>query len=70
MVGMTAMPEAVLARELGIPYAQLNVVANYAAGIGESAAGIEFSALGPLLEESMCKVRLMIEALVGCKLPD
>ncbi len=70
VVGMTAMPEAVLARELGIPYAQLNVVANYAAGIGESAAGIEFSALGPLLEESMCKVRLMIEALVGCKLPD
>ncbi len=70
IVGMTAMPEAVLARELGIPYAQLNVVANYAAGIAESAAGIEFSTLGPLLEASMCKVRLMIEALVGCKLPD
>ncbi len=70
VVGMTAMPEAVLARELGIPYAQLNVVANYAAGIAESAEGIQFSALGPLLEESMCKVRLMIEALVGCKLPD
>lgn len=70
VVGMTAMPEAVLARELGIPYAQLSVVANYAAGIAESAQGIEFSALGPVLEESMCKVRLMIEALVGCKLPD
>lgn len=70
VVGMTAMPEAVLARELGIPYAQLNVVANYAAGIAESAEGIQFSALGPMLEESMCKVRLMIEALVGCKLPD
>ena len=50
--------------------AQLNVVANYAAGISESAEGIQFSALGPVLEESMCKVRLMIEALVGCKLPD
>ena len=70
VVGMTAMPEAVLARELGIPYAQLNVVANYAAGLAESAAGIEFSALGPVLDEAMCKVRLMIEALVGCKLPD
>lgn len=70
VVGMTAMPEAVLARELNIPYAQLNVVANYAAGIAESAEGIEFSALGPVLEEAMCKVRLMIEALVGCKLPD
>lgn len=70
VVGMTAMPEAVLARELGIPYAQLNVVANYAAGIAESAEGIEFSAMGPVLDESMCKVRLMVEALVGCKLPD
>ena len=69
VVGMTAMPEAVLARELGIPYAQLSVVANYAAGIAESAQGIEFSALGPVLEASMAKVRLMIEALVGCKLP-
>lgn len=69
VVGMTAMPEAVLARELGIPYAQLNVVANYAAGISESAQGIEFSALGPVLEEAMCKVRLMIEALVGCLMP-
>lgn len=70
VVGMTAMPEAVLARELDIPYAQLNVVANYAAGILESAEGIQFSALGPVLDESMSKVRLMIEALVGCKLPD
>ena len=69
VVGMTGMPEAVLARELGIPYAQLNVVANYAAGIGESANGIEFSALGPVLEEAMCKVRRIIETLVGCKAP-
>lgn len=70
VVGMTGMPEAVLARELGIPYAQLNVVANYAAGIGESRNGIEFSALGPVLETAMCKVRLMIETLVGCKIPE
>ncbi|MES2771430.1 MAG: S-methyl-5'-thioinosine phosphorylase [Pseudomonadota bacterium] len=32
VVGMTGMPEAVLARELGIAYAAINVVANYAAG--------------------------------------
>ncbi len=70
VVGMTGMPEAVLARELGIPYAQLNVVANYAAGIGESVHGIEFSALGPVLETAMCKVRLLIETLVGCKVPE
>jgi len=70
VVGMTGMPEAVLARELNIPYAQLNVVANYAAGIGESVHGIEFSALGPVLETAMCKVRLMVETLVGCKVPE
>lgn len=33
IVGMTAMPEAVLAREAGIPYASLCLVANWGAGI-------------------------------------
>ncbi len=35
MVGMTGMPEAVLARELEIPYACLALSVNWAAGIGE-----------------------------------
>lgn len=35
VVGMTAMPEAVLARELEIPYASLCLVVNPAAGRGE-----------------------------------
>jgi 5'-methylthioinosine phosphorylase len=34
LVGMTGMPEAGLARELGIDYACLAVVANWAAGAG------------------------------------
>jgi len=34
-VGMTAMPEASLARELGMQYACLSLVVNYAAGRGE-----------------------------------
>jgi 5'-methylthioinosine phosphorylase len=34
LVGMTGMPEAVLARERGIDYACLAVVANWAAGCG------------------------------------
>jgi len=34
-VGMTAMPEAALARELGMAYACLSLVVNYAAGRGE-----------------------------------
>ncbi len=35
LVGMTGMPEAVLARELAIPYACLAVVANSAAGVAD-----------------------------------
>ena len=34
LVGMTGMPEAALARELGLDYACLAIVANWAAGCG------------------------------------
>ncbi len=37
LVGMTGMPEAVLARELGVDYACLALVANWAAGCGDAA---------------------------------
>jgi 5'-methylthioinosine phosphorylase len=37
LVGMTGMPEAVLARELGVSYACLALVANWAAGCGDEA---------------------------------
>ena len=36
VVGMTAMPEAALARELGLPYAGVCLVVNPAAGPGAS----------------------------------
>jgi 5'-methylthioinosine phosphorylase len=36
LVGMTGMPEAVLARELGVDYACLALVANWAAGCGDT----------------------------------
>jgi len=35
LVGMTGMPEAALARELGLEYACLAIVANWAAGCGD-----------------------------------
>jgi len=35
MVGMTGMPEAALARELGIPFAMCAVSANWGAGLTE-----------------------------------
>ena len=34
LVGMTGMPEAALAREMGLDYACLGIVANWAAGAG------------------------------------
>ena len=65
LVGMTGMPEAVLARELGLPYAAISVVANHAAGRGSSANGIRFESLDSVLQEAMGRVRAVIEELVG-----
>jgi len=64
MVGMTGMPEAVLARELGLAYAAIAVVANYAAGRGESARGVSLERIDAVLEEAMGRVRKIVETLV------
>ena len=64
VVGMTGMPEAVLAREAGVPYAAINVVANHAAGRGDSTHGIHFESLEQVLQEAMGRVRTIIERLV------
>ena len=45
IVGMTAMPEAVLARELSLSYVAICPVANHAAGRGESTEGISSAML-------------------------
>ena len=66
IVGMTGMPEAALARELGVPYAAISVVANYAAGRADSRDGISFEAIEAVLHESMGHVRMIIEKMVGC----
>ena len=66
VVGMTGMPEASLAREIDIPYAAINVIANYAAGKGDSAHGIHFDAINAVLEETMGKVRVILERLAAC----
>jgi 5'-methylthioadenosine phosphorylase len=66
LIGMTGMPEASLARELGVPYAAINVVANYAAGRADSLEGISFEAIQGVLHESMGHVRAIIEEMVGC----
>jgi 5'-methylthioinosine phosphorylase len=64
MVGMTGMPEASLARELGLKYAALGVVVNSAAGRRESAKGIMLEDIAKSIEETMAKVRLIVTKLV------
>jgi len=64
MVGMTGMPEAALARELGLGYAALAVVVNAAAGRGASVRAIPIEAIGEVIEESMAKVRMIVAKLV------
>jgi 5'-methylthioadenosine phosphorylase len=65
IVGMTGMPEAALARELGVPYAAISVVANYAAGRADSRDGISFALIQGVLHESMVHVRTIIEKMVS-----
>lgn len=64
MVGMTGMPEASLARELGMDYAAVCVVANHAAGRGSSSHGIRYEDVGSVLEAAMERVRRIIGEVV------
>ena len=61
IVGMTAMPEAALARELDLPYGALAVVANSAAGRGDSRRAISLEAITAVLDEAMLRVRRILE---------
>lgn len=64
IVGMTGMPEAVLAKELEINYAAVCPVANHAAGRGSSVQGIQHEALSANVTYTMQKVRLLIAQIV------
>ena len=63
IVGMTGMPEAALAREAGLPYAALCVVANWAAGRHDSVNTINFEQIESALRLAMGRVRRVIEHL-------
>jgi purine nucleoside phosphorylase len=63
LVGMTAMPEAGLAREAGLEYAAIAVVANHAAGKGNSAHAISLSAIEAVVAQAMRRVLRILEKL-------
>ena len=64
MVGMTGMPEAALAKEIGLSYAAIAVVANFAAGRGASEHGIRMEDINAVLHDAMTRVRAVLEKLV------
>lgn len=63
MVGMTGMPEAYLAQELGLCYAAVTVSVNWAAGRGDSADGISPEVIEANLAEAMTRMRLVLKNL-------
>ncbi|MBS0556993.1 MAG: S-methyl-5'-thioinosine phosphorylase [Proteobacteria bacterium] len=64
LVGMTGMPEAVLAREIGVEYACLALVANWAAGCGGEAS-ISLPEIYANLEAATAQVPPIVGALLA-----
>ncbi|WP_446811492.1 S-methyl-5'-thioinosine phosphorylase [Methylomonas sp. 2BW1-5-20] len=62
LVGMTGMPEAALARELGLAYANISVVANWAAGVVEGE--ITMAEIEKNLEVGMTNAIALLKATV------
>mgnify|MGYP001811765379 FL=1 len=62
MAGMTSLPEAGLARELGLDYAGIAVVSNWGAGVGDDL--ISEDDIAETLREPMSRVRALLKALV------
>ncbi len=58
LVGMTAMPEAALARELGMEYAAICLVVNWAAGLGDDL--INLVEIGRILNTGMHKIQNLL----------
>ena len=64
IVGMTGMPEAGLARELGISYAAICPVANHAAGRGLSKEGLNLETINKNSKEMMVSVVTLITEVI------
>jgi len=64
LVGMTGMPEAALAREIGLEYACCAVVANRAAGKGEADA-VSLDDIHRNLDTGMARVRAILASMLA-----
>ena len=63
IVGMTAMPEAALARELDIAYASIALVVNWAAGLTQKA--ISFADITSTLDLGMVDIKRVLLATIA-----
>lgn len=61
IVGMTGMPEAVLAREADLAYAAICLSVNWAAGRGDSEQGISFKDIEQVQRVWLARVRRLLE---------
>lgn len=64
MIGMTACPEAAVAREAGLRYALLGLSVNWAAGISDSKESIDFESIKESMERMTAGVREIIRTAV------
>lgn len=65
IVGMTGMPEAVLARESALAYAALAVVVNHAAGRGDSVQAIKLEELGVVMQATISRAVRILSSFFG-----
>jgi purine nucleoside phosphorylase len=65
LVGMTGMPEAALARELGLAYATVAVVVNPAAGTPGSSTAVDLNTAESVARDAMKRVVAVITELVN-----
>jgi len=68
VVGMTAMPEASLAREMGIAYASICMVVNPAAGLGD--LPISLAMMRDILQREASVVRRLLGELLAARYGD
>jgi 5'-methylthioinosine phosphorylase len=64
MVGMTGMPEAALARELGLCYAAIAIVVNHAAGRAASTEAIRLTDINAVARQAIGRVHRILDRLV------
>jgi 5'-methylthioadenosine phosphorylase len=64
LVGMTNVPEVVLAREAGICYAAVAVVTNWAAGI--SGEPVKHHQVSDFMGQHVARLRALFEAVIVC----